>query len=1700
MSGKGFTRVAKPASATPTRQSNAPVQQRSPARAPLPPQVAPQHYHPNPHGGAAFDLATIPLFPPAPVQAKPGLNELEEAPQERRDNATASVTFAPPADDRLTPPDTNPFPARRGFNLPGSAVLQRQEETEQEEQEETTEEERIQTKPLAELPPLDPRDAARFFLATTPLSSRDRADDIPATSRGYSGSSSGYFMEPVRPRPMGNMVRAPQVQRQAKEEEDETVQAKSLLQRQAGEEEEETVQAKSLLQRQAGEEEEETVQAKLTVGEPNDKYEQEADRMADTVMHPKGTSFGARMPEPVLQRQEEAEEKEEVAEEQLQTKPLAESITPLVQRQAEEGEEEEEELVQAKSLLQRQAEEEEEEPVQAKARRNSTPTVSTDLEGQLNRTQGSGQPLSESSRQFFEPRFGQDFGDVRIHADGQSAEAAKTIQAQAFTHKQDIYFGAGHYQPDTDKGKTLLAHELTHTVQQTGKQPAVNRDVISRRAATASEGITNPAETQVKTPESTALQQNETAPDQELDATTSASIQDQQKETETPQTEAPEVAEERPLDEEQPEPAEKIDAATTPPPPSPAEVAGPAAVGGEAAAEEAPPLLETDNPAELLGAITNAPATEALSTFNKAQAASQTVLDKEKTATETSLPKIKTPTGLSALASDQAPAKPEKAEAKTPATPTTFEGEKSGTPADPNKAILAPTKIEATQTFRGADRALLAAKVSDGADPSDAKAALNNINLETGSVPQNLGSRPAVNTSGEADPAQADAFQVESQQKVSAAKGEARAQSNQDFGEKAVFPAPDDSVIEAKQKMESTTVSAEQQAMPQPIPAEVKGDIDQSMGANLKPALEQEQAQYADARQQHDTGKAEAEADTKAKTEALDEETKAKQQEEQAKVQQQVADHRKEWQGELDQVDQEFEAKSSKATTEQKARINSEKQKGQQEADGHFKQAETEAARKKQEAKAKADQEKAKGEKESQGFFGWLGSKVANFIDGIKKAVNTIFEGLKKAVKFLFDKAKQLALAAIELARKAVVGLIKGLGTLLKGLVSVVFAAFPAIAKKINAKIDAAVNAATQAVNAAAAALKQGVAKLLDVLASVINGLLSVVQAAYNFALGAMSLIVKGEFGKLGQYIVQSALKLIGASLGGLMQLLGISEEDVQKIIADPVGFLKNLVGAIRTGLNKFVANIVKHLTSGLLGWLFGAFANVGIQLPTKFNLAGIFTFIAQILGVTYDALRARLVKRLGSTGETIVSAFEKSFAFMKEFITRGPIVLWERVKGALSNLKELLFTPVIEWLRNTIIVKAITKLVAFFNPVGAIVQAIQAIYNVAMFFKERWEQIKSFAQTVFSSIKNIAAGQIGSAAGFIEQSLAKAIPIMISFLARLIGLGGIVDKVKKVIGKIKRPIDKAVDRVLGWLARMARKAWTKLKGVLGKREPKRKKPKTQAERNQQVKEGLAELHREENKVDEDKDKKLTFEQAQTVAKRIKKRFPVFSKLTVVDAGTRWDYEYAASPGTKEKGQDKETDVGRPEELIGKKTPRLDELEKTEPGVAQRYVKDFKDKRDSLLVKDILRYVEGRAARKLGRVREGPGIALYNQITGAGVSTVKTTFEILDSSGEVREPRRIPDFFKLSVVVGDVKNVNEQSHDPQMKDNVRIAKANNVRIAGETENLEETSRFDLVVDAPSDKRPAGTVVYKPLKDAINGTGGKVYEVALSESE
>lgn len=163
-------------------------------------------------------------------------------------------------------------------------------------------------------------------------------------------------------------------------------------------------------------------QPKLTVNQPDDVYEQEADAMADRVVR----SNIASNPQPFFKPADAA-----------------------IQRKCQHCEEEEK-LVHRKESSDQKTE------------------GSSQLDNYVGSLGSSGQKLPDSSRQFFESRFGYDFSDVKIHTDPLAAKSAQSINALAYTTGNDIVFNSGQYAPDSEDGKRLMAHELTHVVQQQG--------------------------------------------------------------------------------------------------------------------------------------------------------------------------------------------------------------------------------------------------------------------------------------------------------------------------------------------------------------------------------------------------------------------------------------------------------------------------------------------------------------------------------------------------------------------------------------------------------------------------------------------------------------------------------------------------------------------------------------------------------------------------------------------------------------------------------------------------------------------------------------------------------------------------------------------------------------------------------------------------------------------------------------------------------------------------------------------------------------------------------------------------------------------------------------------------------------------------------------------------------------------------------
>ncbi|CAL2082259.1 DUF4157 domain-containing protein [Tenacibaculum sp. 190524A05c] len=209
------------------------------------------------------------------------------------------------------------------------------------------------------------------------------------------------------------------------------------------------------------------IQPKLNVGKPGDKYEVEADKAADQIVAGRKDNPSSFLAPTVQKKNEEEVQKKESNDSEIQQKPLVDKISPGVQLKPESTVQKQEEDVQQKEddEIQKQEEDGIQQVQMSGGDDNSS------LESDLNSSKGGGNALPKDTQNEMESGFGADFSGVRVHNDNNAVQMNQELGSQAFTNGNDIYFNEGKYDPESDSGKHLLAHELTHTVQQ-GASPS----------------------------------------------------------------------------------------------------------------------------------------------------------------------------------------------------------------------------------------------------------------------------------------------------------------------------------------------------------------------------------------------------------------------------------------------------------------------------------------------------------------------------------------------------------------------------------------------------------------------------------------------------------------------------------------------------------------------------------------------------------------------------------------------------------------------------------------------------------------------------------------------------------------------------------------------------------------------------------------------------------------------------------------------------------------------------------------------------------------------------------------------------------------------------------------------------------------------------------------------------------------------------
>nr|HEX4314507.1 hypothetical protein [Kofleriaceae bacterium] len=469
----------------------------------------------------------------------------------------------------------------------------------------------------------------------------------------------------------------------------------------------------------------------------------------------------------------------------------------------------------------------------------------------------------------------------------------------------------------------------------------------------------------------------------------------------------------------------------------------------------------------------------------------------------------------------------------------------------------------------------------------------------------------------------------------------------------------------------------------------------------------------------------------------------------------------------------------------------------QGEIDAKYDDGHREAEVEKQKGDDKADQARRDAE-EDKSWWDDVCDAVSSVIDSIVSVIDDIFDAVKSAIGAIFDAIKDVVCDIIDAVRDFVNDALDALGAALKFIVdNTIGLVFPDVARRLDKAIDDTIDDAKAAVNAAADALKKGISALLDGLHKLLDKCLSVFKGIIHVAAALAKAAIRGDWSEVARILIDGLLSVLGIDPADFWAFVAKIKKTIGKIVDDPGAFVDHLLDAVKQGFELFSDNFPEHLRDAFFEWVFGA---TNVTMPRTLDLAGLFDMAVQILGITRELIRGKVVKLIG---EKNVERIEWLWGAVQTVIEKGWSGLWEYISEFLPNLAESVIEQVITWLTETIVKQAAIHLAVLFVPFGAILELIRTAWNLAMWLRENASRIKQLFVAIVDSLADITDGKIDAAAKWIEKALAKLLPAAISLVADLVGIGGIPDAVRRIVERIRAAVDKALDWVVAKLQKI---------------------------------------------------------------------------------------------------------------------------------------------------------------------------------------------------------------------------------------------------------------------------------------------------------
>ncbi|NOQ24883.1 MAG: DUF4157 domain-containing protein [Bacteroidales bacterium] len=1071
--------------------------------------------------------------------------------------------------------------------------------------------------------------------------------------------------------------------------------------------------------------------------------------------------------------------------------------------------------------------------IQSKDGSNYAPS---DVQNKINRTKGQGNSLPDTTQSDLGSKMGADFSNVKVHNDGEASGMNSQLGAKAFTHGTDIYFKSGEYNPGSSQGKRLLAHELTHTVQQ-GGAPSVQTKEASENITTA-------------------------APKESVTEQTDAAITSQEANVEP--TARPAPAQETSTGQTSP-------AAETTPKTSPAESVAEETTKSKSA--EGKQAAGTSN----VGEVQQATLSETTSESGEQQTSTiSTEKDKEGPQDITKADPSKSAGAAQSAEKEEITtdkeAKKEGKDKKKIEGKSPQEFQEEGKTADKENVVPQNTKPHKDKAFQGAMHQTEKAKQSQGAHaPSVVKLGETIMDAQL-PVEQQDKKNAQLGHIGKMDgiaktkkkkkqPFTPDKFKKvldkhlkELEKQLPNSKGAAK-----NFKRKK----PIDKIgkaISSDVKKENVAITGPMAAEAQqknPPPSTVKAIEakpipDDKVGPQPRPIS----PGSAVPKKKNDS-----ELSMQKESQSLDDymaENKVTE-EQLAKSNEptfiEALGKKKQAQKAASDAPKESRSKENSTLKRAKQSAYATSKKGQEGMHGARKDAFTNVLTG-QKNTSKDDQSKQKKIfKDLETIYNNTKKDVTKKLDDLSESVDTIFSAQSKIATIIFENNVESRLDdiygitviddwlfgedtegieqafRIEKARfiKTINGVLNDLAKLIAKRLNEAITIiengrkksdgyFKTLSKEEQKLATDAFDDFNDQYNSLEESVHDKEKEIAQSLARAYNENVKSLRAKFDKIKKRVSAGWIGAAFNFIAGIVKAILKIKDL----LLNLLSAAISAIGAIISDPIGFLSNLINGIKQGFANFGKNLLSNIMTGLIEWLTGSMGGLQIKIPKDlFSLSGIFSLVTQILGLTWDYFRAKAVKLVG---EPLVKMMETGIEVFKIVRQKGVEGLWGYIKEQFANLKEMVMDAIRDMIITKVIEAGIKWILGLMSPAGAFIKAAMMIVDIVRFFIERASQIFELVQAFIDGIRALANGNVASVAKAIERALVKAIPVLIGFLAALVGITGLTGKIQKIIKRVRGKIDRAITKII----KKAKKAFGKLvkkgKGTYKKVKKKAKK------------------------------------------------------------------------------------------------------------------------------------------------------------------------------------------------------------------------------------------------------------------------------------